>query len=264
VNAFWDGAQMTYGDGAGNARPLTSLDVAAHEMTHGVTENTAGLIGDGESGGLSEATSDIFGTAVEWYANNASDVPDYLIGEKVDVNGGGTPLRYQDRPSRDGLSADCWSPTVGAQNSHYSSGPLNHWFCARDSAGALWLYPLSGNAVFGPRVKIGAGWNGYTITAPGDMSGDGRADILARETTGRLRLYPGNGGTGFFPRIFVASGWQSMTALVTPGNWDRTAGNDLLARDTAGALWLYPGNNAAGLLVRRQIGAGWGVMTYSG
>ncbi|HEX7535789.1 MAG TPA: M4 family peptidase, partial [Dermatophilaceae bacterium] len=62
VNAFWDGTQMTYGDGAGNAQPLVELDVAGHEMTHGVTENTAGLVGAGEAGGLNEATSDIFGT----------------------------------------------------------------------------------------------------------------------------------------------------------------------------------------------------------
>ena len=70
-NAFWDGSQMTYGDGTGNTRPLTELDVAGHEMSHGVTENTANLTYSGESGGLNEATSDIFGTAVEFYANNA-------------------------------------------------------------------------------------------------------------------------------------------------------------------------------------------------
>ena len=127
-NAFWDGTQMTYGDGANNARPLTSVDVAGHEMSHGVTENTAGLNYRGESGGLNEATSDIFGTAVEWYANTTADVPDYLIGEKININGNGTPLRYMDRPSKDGRSADCWSKSVGRLNVHYSSGPLNHWF----------------------------------------------------------------------------------------------------------------------------------------
>ena len=57
VNAFWDGTQMTYGDGAGNVRPLTSIDVAGHEMSHGVTQNTANLNYRGESGGLNEATS---------------------------------------------------------------------------------------------------------------------------------------------------------------------------------------------------------------
>ena len=73
-------------------------------MSHGVTENTAGLIYSGDAGGLNEATSDIFGTAVEWYANNAADTPDYLIGEKININGNGTPLRYMDKPSKDGAS----------------------------------------------------------------------------------------------------------------------------------------------------------------
>jgi Zn-dependent metalloprotease len=137
VNAFWDGSQMTYGDGAGNANPLTELDVTGHEMTHGVTENTAGLVGDGEAGGLNEATSDIFGTSIEWYAANPADVPDYTIGELVDVNGNGTPLRYMDRPSRDGSSPDCWSSTLGGLDSHYSAGPLNHWFyLASEGSGA--------------------------------------------------------------------------------------------------------------------------------
>lgn len=128
VNAFWDGTQMTYGDGTSNLHPLTSLDVAGHEMSHGVTENTAGLVYSGESGGLNEATSDIFGTAVEFNANNSADPGDYLIGEKIDINGNGTPLRYMDQPSKDGKSANCWSKTVGRLNVHYSSGPLNHWY----------------------------------------------------------------------------------------------------------------------------------------
>ncbi|MEU8700252.1 M4 family metallopeptidase [Streptomyces sp. NPDC048680] len=130
VNAFWDDSCfcMTYGDGSGNASPLTALDVAAHEMTHGVTSNTAGLNYSGESGGLNEATSDIFATAVEFYSNNATDKGDYLIGEKIDINGDGTPLRYQDKPSRDGISKDAWYSGIGNIDVHYSSGPANHFF----------------------------------------------------------------------------------------------------------------------------------------
>ncbi|PZT76760.1 MULTISPECIES: M4 family metallopeptidase [unclassified Streptomyces] len=130
VNAFWDDSCfcMTYGDGSGNSNPLTSLDVAAHEMSHGVTSNTAGLIYSGESGGLNEATSDIFATAVEFYANNSTDKGDYLIGEKIDINGDGTPLRYQDKPSRDGMSKDSWYSGIGNIDVHYSSGPANHFF----------------------------------------------------------------------------------------------------------------------------------------
>ncbi|WP_176985388.1 MULTISPECIES: M4 family metallopeptidase [unclassified Streptomyces] len=130
VNAFWDDSCfcMTYGDGTKDAAPLTSLDVAGHEMSHGVTSHTAGLEYSGESGGLNEATSDIFGTGVEFYANNSTDVGDYLIGEKIDINGDGSPLRYMDKPSKDGGSADYWSADVGDKDVHYSSGVANHFF----------------------------------------------------------------------------------------------------------------------------------------
>ncbi|WP_338783249.1 M4 family metallopeptidase [Streptomyces sp. DG1A-41] len=129
-NAFWSDSCfcMTYGDGAGNANPLTSLDVAAHEMSHGLTSATARLNYSGESGGLNEATSDIFAAGAEFYANNPSDVGDYLIGEKIDINGDGTPLRYMDKPSKDGDSADAWSAGLGSMDVHYSSGPANHFF----------------------------------------------------------------------------------------------------------------------------------------
>src|SRR3954471_23671508 len=56
VNAFWDGTQMTYGDGTGNARPLTELDVAGHEMSHGVSGAIVGWEENGETGGMNEGT----------------------------------------------------------------------------------------------------------------------------------------------------------------------------------------------------------------
>ncbi|MFF8940603.1 M4 family metallopeptidase [Streptomyces paradoxus] len=130
VNAFWSDSCfcMTYGDGSGNANPLTSIDVAAHEMTHGLTSNTAKLVYSGESGGLNEATSDIFGATVEFFAKNSSDVGDYLIGEEININGDGTPLRYMDKPSKDGSSKDSWYSGIGSIDVHYSSGPANHFF----------------------------------------------------------------------------------------------------------------------------------------
>jgi Zn-dependent metalloprotease len=159
VNAFWDGTQMTYGDGAGNAKPLTSIDIAGHEMSHGVTENTANLNYSGESGGLNEATSDIFGTSVEFFAGNANDVGDYLIGEKVDINGDGTPLRYQDMPSRDGRSPDCWSSGVGNLDVHHSSGPANHvFYLLSEGSGAK---TINGVAYNSPTC------NGSTVTGIG-------------------------------------------------------------------------------------------------
>ncbi|WP_433231128.1 M4 family metallopeptidase [Actinomadura formosensis] len=132
ANAFWDDSCfcMTYGDGDGTQLgPLTSLDVAAHEMSHGVTSSTANLTYSGESGGLNEATSDIMAAAVEFYAGNSNDVGDYLVGEKIVLPGFGRPaLRFMDRPSRDGNSADSWSTGTKNLDVHYSSGVANHFY----------------------------------------------------------------------------------------------------------------------------------------
>ncbi|MEU2732803.1 M4 family metallopeptidase [Streptomyces griseoviridis] len=166
VNAFWDDSCfcMTYGDGSSNTHPLTSLDVAGHEMSHGVTSNTAGLNYSGESGGLNEATSDIFGTGVEFYANNASDVGDYLIGEKININGNGTPLRYMDQPSKDGASANYWSSTTKNLDVHYSSGVANHFF-----------YLLSEGS--GAKTINGVSYNSPTYSGS-TVTGIGRAKAL--------------------------------------------------------------------------------------
>ncbi|MEV5012001.1 M4 family metallopeptidase [Streptomyces sp. NPDC093064] len=166
VNAFWDDSCfcMTYGDGSGNTHPLTSLDVAGHEMSHGVTANTAKLNYSGESGGLNEATSDIFGTGVEFYANNPSVPGNYLIGEQLNLNGNGTPLRYMDKPSKDGASADYWSSTVGSKDVHYSSGVANHFFyLLAEGSGAKTINGFSYNSPT---------YNGATVT------GIGRAKAL--------------------------------------------------------------------------------------
>ncbi|MCX4911106.1 M4 family metallopeptidase [Streptomyces sp. NBC_00878] len=131
VNAYWDDDCfcMLYGDGKDNANPLTALDVAAHEMTHGVTSATADLYYyNGESGGLNEGSSDIMAAAVEFFTNNPNDVPDYEVGERIDINGDGTPLRYMDQPSKDGDSQDYWSTATEGLDPHYSSGVANHFF----------------------------------------------------------------------------------------------------------------------------------------
>ena len=147
-NAFWSDSCfcMTFGDGDGvQFNPLVSLDVAGHEMTHGVTSRTANLTYAGESGGLNEGTSDIFGTMVEFRAGGTADVPDYDIGEEI-VPTGDAPLRYMAQPSRDGASVDCWYAGVGNLDVHYSSGVANHAFflMAQGSSSAYGASPTCG------------------------------------------------------------------------------------------------------------------------
>ncbi|MFI0354722.1 M4 family metallopeptidase [Actinomadura sp. 9N407] len=209
ANAFWDPSCfcMTYGDGDGtNLGPLTSLDVAAHEMSHGVTSATANLTYSGESGGLNEATSDIMAAAVEFYAGNAGDPGDYLVGEKIVRPGfGRDALRFMDRPSRDGSSADFWSPTVKDLDVHYSSGVGNHFFyllaegsgartvngvaydsptsngstidgIGRDAATRIWYRALTTYMTSGTDY---AGARTATLNAAKDLYGEGSAQSAA-------------------------------------------------------------------------------------
>lgn len=133
-NAFWSDSCfcMTYGDGT-SFTTLTAIDVAGHEMTHGVTSRTANLTYSGESGGINESSSDIFGTMVEFYSRGGTG-GNYTIGEQLRS----TPLRYMYKPSLDGKSPDCYSSSIGTLNVHYSSGVGNRFFyiLAEGSAGS--------------------------------------------------------------------------------------------------------------------------------
>jgi Zn-dependent metalloprotease len=123
-NAFWDTTkkQMVYGDGDGALfKPLSiGLDVTAHELTHGVTDETADLIYAKESGALNEAVSDIFAVATEYYANSALD---WQIGEDVFTpNVAGDALRYMNNPTLDGYSVDYYPDRLYSGNCVPSSG----------------------------------------------------------------------------------------------------------------------------------------------
>lgn len=110
-NAAWTGSQMIYGDGDGVVfSPLSeSLDVVAHEITHGVTDWTSDLIYRGESGAINEGMSDVFAAAIEHWENNGrvlepgsvTDTDVWRIGE--DVFTPGTPddaMRYMSDPAQ--------------------------------------------------------------------------------------------------------------------------------------------------------------------
>ena len=146
ANAAWLDRDylMLYGFGRPGERiasSVTSLDVAAHEMSHGVMSRTANLEYVGESGGPNEANSDILGTMVEFYARGAggqgATIPDtggdWTIGEQLRPGG----LRDMRRPSADGWSYDAWFDGVGMADVHFSSGIGNRffYFLARGTGG---------------------------------------------------------------------------------------------------------------------------------
>ena len=122
-NAFWDGSQMTFGDGASRFYPLVSLDVAAHEVSHGFTEQNSGLVYSNQSGGMNEAFSDMSGEAAEYYMRGSND---WMVGEQIFKSAGA--LRYMDDPTRDGNSIGHASNYRAGMNVHYSSGVYNRAF----------------------------------------------------------------------------------------------------------------------------------------
>jgi len=152
-NAYWSGwlFGMFFGDGTytadtaltdaqGNPTPgnpdgmlsLTELDITAHELSHGLMDHTAGLSYGEESGGLNEASSDIFGALAEAYATapaGSTTIPntgsDWEVGRQVSPRG---PLRSMKKPSKDGLSVDNWYEGMPYLDVHYSSGAMNRCF----------------------------------------------------------------------------------------------------------------------------------------
>ncbi|MCW8333645.1 M4 family metallopeptidase [Vibrio paucivorans] len=119
-NAFWDGSAMTFGDGQNTFYPLVDINVSAHEVSHGFTEQNSGLVYKNMSGGMNEAYSDIAGEAAEYYMKGSVD---WIVGADIFKGNGG--LRYFDQPSKDGKSIDHASQYYDGLNVHYSSGVFN-------------------------------------------------------------------------------------------------------------------------------------------
>lgn len=125
-NAFWDGKQMTFGDGDTMMYPLVSLGVGAHEISHGFTEQHANLYYAGQSGGINESFSDMAAMASEFYAKGDSS---WSIGSEImKEDSGYDVLRYMDKPSRDGKSIDTATDYRKGMDVHYSSGVYNRLF----------------------------------------------------------------------------------------------------------------------------------------
>lgn len=131
VNAFWNGNVMTYGDGNSQYDPLTTVDIAAHEIGHAVCSNTANLVYRYESGALNESFSDIWGACVEFFAApNDAGKHTWLMGEEL-----GTNLNFRSiidpkaKGDPDTYKGTNWV-TGSSDNGgvHSNSGVQNHWF----------------------------------------------------------------------------------------------------------------------------------------
>lgn len=171
-NAFWNGSQMIYGDGDGNIFLdfTKSTDVIAHELTHGVTQFSAGLSYTNEAGGLNESMSDVFGTMFrQWRAGQNVNTADWLIGKDImgpgSISRGYTCLRNMANPA----AANCLSPQPmhysqykTGMDPHYSSGIPNFAFYKAamaiggnswEKVGLIWYKALTGY-VASPNMKM--------------------------------------------------------------------------------------------------------------
>ncbi len=122
-NAFWDGTRMTYGSGGGGG--FIGLDICGHEVSHGLTENTANLVYSYESGALNESYSDIFGNSIEYYAKPLT--ASWILGESIGgIRNMANPNAYSDPDTYLGTN---WYTGAGDNGGvHTNSGVSNYWY----------------------------------------------------------------------------------------------------------------------------------------
>lgn len=118
------------------------------------------------------------------------------------------------------------------------------------STGVLHLYPGDGAGGWLPTAGtvIGTGWTMFTsILTPGDVDGDGAADLIGVRSDGSLLLYRGNGAGGWGPDLgqVVGTGWTANAFIVAPGDFDGDGNVDLLGVRADGSMTLFRGNGSA-------------------
>ncbi|WLQ42169.1 VCBS repeat-containing protein [Streptomyces laculatispora] len=109
-------------------------------------------------------------------------------------------------------------------------------------------------------VKVSSDWSGYdAVVSPGDLTGDGRADLLARSaSTGKLYVYANNGAGGFKARSLAGSGFGGYKRLIAAGDLDGDGKNDLLALDASNELWRFRGTGVGAFTPRSLVFRDWG------
>jgi hypothetical protein len=159
-NAFWNGAQMVFGDGDGTIFLgfTRSLDVIGHELTHGVTEATARLVYSDQSGALNESVSDVFGSLVKQHAlGQSADQADWLIGAELLAPGvHGVALRSMKAP---GTAYD--DPRLGKDP---QPAEMSGYVTTQDDNGGVHLNSGIPNRAF---YLVAAGLGGNAWEAPG-------------------------------------------------------------------------------------------------
>ncbi|MER5778959.1 VCBS repeat-containing protein [Streptomyces sp. NPDC002039] len=136
---------------------------------------------------------------------------------------------------------------------------------ARDKSNVLWFYAGKGGngRGFQARVSVGGGWGIYNkLIGAGDVTGDGRADLLSRDTDGTLWVHPGTGSASalFGGRVKIGSGWNGLNKLAAVGDITGDGRTDVVGVDSSGTAYLYAATGEKGLSTfkgRSTLGSGW-------
>ena len=227
-NAFWDGSRVAVGHNTAGAW-IGSFDVVGHEFGHALDSNTPG----GTSGnGVSEATGDIMGTSLEFFAGNANDPPDFTIGEEVNLVGSG-PIRVMYNPSLVG-DPNCFSASIPTTETHAAAGPFDHWFTlvAKGSA-------ATGGQPASPTC------NGSTVTGIGTQTAatifyNAMLSKTAGMTYQRYRTATLNAAKNLFPTSCtnfntVKAAWDAISVPAQTGDPTCTVGGGSVTVTNPGA-----------------------------
>ena len=212
-NAFWDGSTMSFGDGASTFYPLTSVDVAGHEVSHGYTEQHSNLTYSGQSGGMNEAFSDMGGEATEFYWKGSND---FQVGPEVFKATGA--LRYMSNPPQDGGSIDNAANYTSSLDVHYSSGVYNKAFWKLATT-AGWTTPKAfqvfarANALYWTASSTFNSGACGVETAATDL-GFTKADVTAAFTLVGVAC-PGSGGGGVLTNGVAKTGQSGAAGSST-------------------------------------------------
>jgi Zn-dependent metalloprotease len=222
-NAFWFNNMMSYGDGDGSSfTPLTTVDICGHEMTHGVTERSANLTYEKESGALNEAMSDIMGSMVELYKDGGVVSGDtWKIGEDAYTPGtSGDALRRMDNPNAVGdpdhytlrLYQGACTPNQNTNDScgvHTNSSIVNHAYYLIANGGTNRV-----SGIASPGIGTDAGAKIFYRALVTYMTS---STNFAGARTATLNAATDLYGTGSSQYNGVAQGWCAVGVGTCPG-----------------------------------------------
>lgn len=270
-NAFWNGAQMVFGDGDGQVfSPLSqSFDVTAHELVHGVTQYTAGLVYQNEPGALNEAMSDVLSASCEAWRDGRTSTTTWQIGEEVFTpRTAGDAIRYLDHPTRDGVSSDFYPERYQGSGDnggvHLNSGIVNLAFTLLARGGA---HPRGRSSITVPALGIGPAAQIYyralahyltpiskledaraaTVQAAADLFGPAEADAV-QQSWNAVGVLAGQGAARHDP-VALQEG-VTLTGISGDAGEERIYFLDVPAEAVMLSIEMASGSGEADLYVR--------------